>query len=322
MTYTVQSVAALSDIPAAISTFSTARGWASGGAGNIVHPITGQSYNITTSGNFLTVTAVGSGLTSVFRLPYLNGAYPSSPVVSLPSQVHLLGNNSPYVSPDSEPYIACIVECGYNQYRHIYIGSLVKAGAFTDGDLFSTNNFYEAENATITSILYNGDRNRFLFGGYTQNNRPGGGAKISHASNLVTWRDFVLPLDGAGSTNHSEFKMDGTEIFGGNGDGTNDGFVYRGHADYGAAQVLVPANLYVSKGNLGAAFRFIPVGHASGVRLIDLKNLSPGQQVTIGSDQWRVFPEFTKSALTSISRASGVWFPQESSHNLGLAYKE
>ncbi len=317
MTYLVQSVATLSDVVTNLVAFAVARGWTSGGAGNIVHPTTGQSYDLTTGTNTLTVTATASGVSASFRLPYLLGVHPASPVVSLPSQIHLFGNNAAYTAPDSEAFVACVVECGYNQYRHIYIGALVKAGDYTNGDLFSTNNFYEGQSSSDRDIYYYEAGHRYLFGAHTNNLKAGGGARITHVDNPVTWRDFVCSV---GTDNEED--LDGTEIFGGNNDGTNDGLVYRGHAEYGAAQVLVPVNLYVPKGDLGVDYRFIPVGHASGVRLVDMKNLSPGQQITIGADAWRVFPEFTKSATTLISRAVNVWWPAESSYNLGLAYRE
>jgi hypothetical protein len=321
MTYSIQSVSALSDIPAAVVAFAVARGWGSGGAANIVHPITGQSYTMSISGDRFTISASG-GKDATFRLPYTLGTYPSGPVVSLPSQLHMFGNNSPYTSPDSEPYLAFVVECGYNLYRHFYVGSLVRAGDYTDGDLLACNNFYEGESSFLTSVSYLYEGHRFLFGGYSSNAQNGGGAKITHVDNPITWREFDCPMDGGSSANYTENQLDGSEIFGGNRDGTNDGFVYRGHADYGAAQILIPVNLYVSKGDLGLNYRIIPVGHASGVRLVDMKNLSPGQQVSIGSDDWRVFPEFSKSATTTITRSSGAWWPAESSYNLGLAYRE
>lgn len=323
MTYLVQAVAAISDIPANIVAFAVARGWTSGGAGNIVNPSTGQSFTITTTGlATLSIAAAGTAIIASLRVPYLAGVYPASPVISLPSQIHMFGNNSPYTSPDSQPYISCIIECGYNQYRHIYIGSIVRAGDYTNGDLFSVNNFYEQLSGSAESnVSYLNTINRFLFGAYTINAKAGGGARISHADNPITWRDFVC-LTTLQGNNDVGPTLDGTEIFGGNRDGCNDGLVYRGHADYGAAQVLTPVNLYASKADLDANYRIIPLGHASGVRLVDMKNLSPGQQITIGADSWRVFPEFSKSASLTFSHALNVFWAAETSYNLGLAYRE
>lgn len=320
MTYAVQAVATVGDVVTSIVAFAVARGWTSGGAGNIVNPVTGQSYDLTTGTNTLTVTATGSGVSASFRLPYLLGVYTATPIVSLPSQVHLFGNNSPYSAPDSVPYISCVVECGYNQYRHIYIGSIVRAGDYTNGDVFSTNNFYEAGSGTPTSVSYSYTGHRYLFGAHTANAKAGGGAKITHVDNADTWREFSCLLET--STLDAPERFLGTEVFGGNNDGTNDGFLYRAHAEYGAAQILVPINLYVSKASLGSDYRIRPVGHVSGARLVDMQNLAPGQQISIGSDNWRVFPEFTKSATLTITRASGQWWPAESSYNLGLAYRE
>jgi hypothetical protein len=323
MTYLVQSVAAITDIPTNLVAFAVARGWSSGGAGNIVNPVTGQSYTIFVTGlHTISISAAGTGIVASLRVPYLLGAYPGSPVVSLPSQMHQFGNNAAYVAPDSEPYIACVIECGYNQYRHMYIGSIVKAGDFTNGDVFSTNNFVEQTTSSAElNISYLDKRNRFLFGAYTTNAKAGGGARITHADNAVTWRDFVVSTTFSGNGDVGPL-LDGTDVFGGNRDGCNDGFVYRGHADYGAAQILTPINLYCSKADLDANYRIVPLGHVSGARLVDMKNLSPGQQVLIGADTWRVFPEFTKSTSPTFSHSANAFWTAETSYNFGIAYRE
>lgn len=318
MTYSVVAVASVTDIPAAISTFAVARGWSSSGAGVITNPVTGRTYTITADSgtNTVTIAASGTGITAGTKMPYLGTV---TPVALTPTQLHLFGNNAAYVSPDTEPFIACVIECGFNHYRHLYMGGIVKAGAFTDGDLFSSNNFSEYF-TSVSSVDINSSKHRTLFRGYCNAARAGGGALITHADNATPWRDFAGPID---SFPGFEEFMDGTEIYGGNMDGVNDGRVFRGHINFGSAQLLVPVSLYVSKGNDGADYRFVPVGHASGVRLVDMKDLTPGQQCLIASTAWRVFPEFSKaSGRTATKSSSGAWWQSETSQYLGLAYRE
>jgi hypothetical protein len=316
MTYTIEPVSNITEIPALISDFAVARGWSSSGDGIITHPLTGRTYTITAGSRLVTVACTGTSITAVAKMPYVGAG---SPVEYDPTQVHIFGNNSPYDSPDTEPFIAFVVECGYNRYRHFYIGSIVKAGNYTDGDLFSCNNHSEYF-TSVSTLDITSSRQRYMFRGYCNATRAGGGARIVHAANATTWRDFAGPIDGG---DPFEETMDGTEVYGGNMDGVNDGRVYRGSVNFGAAQLLVPVSLYVSKGDLGADYRFIPVGHASGVRLVDMVNLTPGQQCMIGGDAWRVFPEFRKSTARTVSKVTSPdHWSEETSYYLGLAYRE
>lgn len=323
MTYTVTTVAGVADIPKAITDFAALRGWTTT-ADSVTNPVTGLKTTITTLNTdevFLTPTG---GPKSRTRMPWLNGSY-QSPDISIPTRVHLFGNNSPYAAPDSEPFIACVVECGFNQYRHLYIGGLVKAGAYTDGDVVAANTFNPYHN----EYLYHHHGNKLLFRAYTNvyGNEPGG-VKVTHAGNpTYPWRTFKSAVDGSG--NGRMTSMTGEEVFGGNGDGVNDGEVFHGHADYAAGQVLVPVNLYCPNGNDGVDYRIRPLGHVSGARLVDMKNLEPGQQITISSDAWRVFPELSKRVEKSApfpgtagTSTVPYYWPFETSYNYGLAYRE
>lgn len=317
MTYTVFPVSDITEIPALISTFAVSRGWSSSGSGVITNPVTGRVYTITAGSRLVTVACSGTSITATAKMPFVG---PASPGVAYdPTQIHVFGNNSPYSAPDTQPFIAFVVECGYNRYRHFYIGGIVKAGAYTDGDLFSCNNMSEYLSLASSVDIAN-SKQRYMFRGHCDATRDGGGARIVHADNPVSWRDFSGPVDTG--FNGFETQMDGTEIYGGNMDGVNDGRVYRGAINFAAAQLLVPVNLYVSKGDLGVDYRFIPVGHASGIRLVNMDSLTPGQQCVIGLNHWRVFPEFRKSSSRTATRIGGDHWSEETSYNLGLAYRE
>lgn len=323
MTYSVQAVTSWSDVVSEIVSFASARGWSTG-SGTITNPVTGLVTTLTASTEYLTIAPSG-GIQSRCRRPWLNGTYPGSPSAVNPVQVHLFGNNSPYSAPDTEPYIAAVVGFGFNNYRHIYIGTLVAAGSYTDGDVVTCNDFSQTYVADLYPVNV---RSRYLFNAYqahVDGATYSGGAKITHADNATTWRTFRIP--GASGANFDDkfTTLDGTDIFGGNGDGVHDGFVYRAHADFAAGAILVPVNLYCSKGNDGAAYRIRPLGHVAGVRLIDMDGVAAEQQLSISSDDWRVFPEFSKRAdafMDWSEMAGTTYWPYEFSGNFGLAYRE
>lgn len=327
MTYSLQAVTSWQDVVDEIEAFAAARGWTttggSGSAATLENPSTGTVTTITAATETFTASVSG-GVSARCRRPWLNGTYPGSPVPVNPVQVHLFGNNSPYAAPDTEPFIAAVVGFGFNNYRHIYIGTMVAAGNYTDGDVISINDFSQ----TYTDLDPHKVYQKYLFRGYHVHADTGydGGVKITHADNANTWRNFRAN----GVSTHSSVpdaypSLDGTEVFGGNGDGINDGLVYRSQADYAAGQLMVPVSLYCSDGDDDADYRIRPLGHVSGVRFVHMANLSPEEQFSISADDWRAFPEFSKRSdeLMDWSEiGTTTYWPYEYSWMFGLAYRE
>jgi hypothetical protein len=321
MTYSLQAVTSWQDVVDEIITFAAARGWTttggSGSSGTVENPSTGLVTTLTASSDTITASPAG-GIEARARSPYLDGTYPGSPVIVNPVQCHLFGNNSPYAAPDSEPYIAVVVGFGYNSYRHIYIGTMVPAGNYTDGDVISINNF-SLQGSSPGDIYPYGQKNKYLFGA-NNNHEDGatyaGGVKISHADNATTWRSFRSPSISSAALEN----LTGSEAFGGNNDDINDGRVYRAHADYASGQLMVPVNLYCSDGDDGENYRIRPLGHVSGARLIDMENVDPEQEFSISSDDWKAFPEFSKRSDAFVDWPGTAYFPNELSGYYGLAY--
>jgi hypothetical protein len=342
MAYQETTVSAITDIPAVIAAFASARGWGVSST-TITRPGGGRSFNITASiggtnnrEHRLFVTDASDSARQVYtQLPWLNGTS-GNPDVQLPTKVHLFGNDaagSPAVY-DPEPFIVCVIECGYNLYRHVYIGNLVKQGNYTGGELISANMFNPQSSfvSSSGSISYNGDPptnvdHRYMFSARFVNSIFGsainGGANIVHADNANPWRIFY---EYRGLTDNAISALAGVEIFGGNADNINGGLVYRGFADYSGANILVPVNLFVSDSTyFGSGGKVRPVGYAAGARLVNMKNLTPGEAIDVGGVTWRVFPEFSKNLSTSSpyrgsNPSGGYYYPYETSYFLGLAY--
>lgn len=319
MTYSVQSVANLNDVVAEIVTFAAAHGWTTT-AGSITNPVTGVETSLTVSAEYLTLQPTG-GPPSRFRSPRLNGTYPSSPVVINPTQVHLFANPSPYAP---KPYLAAIVAFGFNDYRHIYIGTLVPAGNYTNGDVVTCNDFSQS----YVDLFQVNARSRYLFNAYQAHvdaTTHAGGARITHASNAVEWRKFRVPGVSTLFLSSNYAALDGTDVFGGNGDGINDGMAHRAKASFASGRIMVPVNLFCSNGANGANYRIRPLGYVAGVRLVNMEGIAPEQQLQISSDNWRAFPEFSKRSdpfLDWSELGTTKFWPYEFSGYFGLAYRE
>lgn len=54
--------------------------------------------------------------------------------------------------------------------------------------------------------------------------------------------------------------------------------------------ILTPINISVNRGDLN----YHPLGQLPGIRYMDMTNYLPGNEFTLGSDTWKVFPWYNK----------------------------
>lgn len=318
MAYQQSSITAITDIPALVNTFAVANGWTVTGTSSspiLTRTGGGLSFQLDAaiSGNdhTLTWTETGSTATNNARIvsPKLAGTS-GTPVVSTPSKVHLFAAATP------QPFLAIVVEYGSNSFRHLYLGNLVKASAFTGGEVISGANPRNTSSAFEFPLGY---RNaQYLFGG-TKSSAVGqanaGGLKAAHASNPTPWRRFYC-----GSWAYPYYgTFDGSEAIGGFCDDVNDGYVARGRSAFSGVQILVPINLYAAMPVTGDTL-FAPLGHPAGVRMVNLTDIEPGADILIGSQTWKCFPAFTKGGASVTQGSGGGWGVAETSSVVGYAY--
>lgn len=339
MAYSEQTATDIDQIPALIAAFATARGWTVSGT-TLTRPGGGRSFEVTSvkdatkaSQHRLVVTDTADTTRLTWTsLPQVNGADYANPVILTPTKIHLFGNDTPWDEEGAvAPWIACVIECGYNHYRHVYIGNMVKIGNYTGGEIISANYFAQYWVGSPNNIAFGSDYHRYLFSahndaGYNSSQSPqgksSGGVNIVHADNPVPYRYFDGPT---GNTAMEDFT--GVEVFGGAQDGINAGLVRRGVSDFAGAAILVPVNLFVPDGNNDVDFRIRPIGFAPGVRMVDLRDHQSGESIAVGNRNWRVFGEFQRNPAQYVNRngylgAPGYWWQEETSYYLGLAYPE
>lgn len=344
MAYSEQITTTVTDIPALIASFALARGWSVSGT-TITRPGGGKSFEITASIGgtnnrdhlvYVKDTAAPTANYVYTAMPWFNGTY-LNPVVQTPTKVHLLGND-PVGSPgvyEPEPWIACIIECGYNLYRHIYIGNMVKAGDYTGGEVISANMFnrdlrYSSATGTDTygfTSTSGAPAHRYLFSArFGTNGIPAGagngGVNVVHADNDTPFRIFDGPIE-----TYAQNGFTGVSVFGGNADNVASGLVAKGLSDYAGSNILVPVNLFAPDSDLiGANVKFRPLGYVAGVRMINVSGINPGDAILVGSKTWRVFPEFSRQTETTMpygaANPDGFYYPYETSYMIGLAYEE
>ncbi len=328
MAYSEQACSLITDLPALIRSFATDRGWTVAG-NSITAPGGGIEWDITAliaANGFhsMTIKDVANPTTRVSRqfLPRLQGTI-NNPVVLNPTKVHLFGNDAPYeMAGQAAPYIAGVIECGYNYYRHFYIGKLRRAGNYTGGDIVCQNQY----NQTRETINYYDPGNKHMFAASHSSaasvaGQPNcGGVLVTHADCALPWKNFDGPTGGSGLA-----SMAVDTVFGGAGDGPGDGLLRRSVSAYAGATILVPYNLFtIQDGTVGANFRVRPLGVVNGARMVDMRSLMPGVQIDVGNVPWRVFPEFRRepTKINNTINNPGYYIDGENSGLQGIAYAE
>jgi hypothetical protein len=251
----------------------------------------------------------------------------ASVVVSLPTKIHLIGKLAGGSSNPSESFIAGVIEYGFNLYRHFYLGHIEKITAFDGGELTTGSAFQVTGKSTRTvNYMDNGDT-YYPFSANTNVNGDAGngGAYINHVANAVPWRMFSSAAGVGGQTIDTFLATyGGAMILGGIKDGINTGYLACGKSPFAAAQVMAPVNLYIGK-RIASAQYFQAVGRAAGARMVNMEDLEPGVEVSVGTQLWRVFPVFSKTSAKSttyvINTPSNGFPPTNTSYFMGMAYK-
>lgn len=322
--YSQHSISAITDVPSLVSTFAAAAGWTvSGSSGSpiLTRPSMSGAVSFQLTGSVsgydheLTWTAVSAPVvtsSAKIRSPKLKGTA-SVPVVSMPTKVHLFGDMLP------APFMAIVVEYGYNLYRHLYFGYVEPFGSFTGGEVIGAANFgSSASPAGVYPRNYKDLIAQYLFDAY-QNQwaaTQSGGVRAEHTDNAVPWRKF------SGTTGpNSVLNLTTQTAIGGFKDDINSGYLIRGRSQFDGAAVLVPMTLYAVRQG-GNPPTFAPLGVPAGVRMINLTDVDPGTEIVIGSQTWKVFAAWKKNPTTTINQFGSGWGEDESSGMVGYAYPE
>lgn len=318
------AISAHTEVPARMSTFASTCGWTVGSiTGGVtlrraLAPDTDMSLTDLVTWKVTTITTAGSQADRVearkaivvkadkmgidptsdpagadeylvVDMPRLNGRA-FLPDMPTPTKLHCFGDGT---------FLGFVIEFGYNQFRHIYLGSVDRNGTYKGGDCASVTDVENPAGAqtydTMPAFcpLFRSAWNRRTAGVTFKGKR--GGIYVGGANDGPAWRRMDL-----GSLPIVLADRQTRTAFGGFGDGPDDLLVSHGFADFSGEQLLFPIYLFAHVLS-GLDTRFRPLGAARGVRNVNMKNLEPGQLVTVGNFLWRVFPALAKNGLLSIA---------------------
>lgn len=346
MAFSEVAVSSIADVITQIALFANGQGWTTtvgGGGATLRRPLstTGKDVDLTTD-DFVTwaltpdLTAkkpsigisgdkllAGEGA-RVF-MPRFTGPA-AAPVVPLPTKLYCFGAGDP------EPYLSFAIEFGFNLFRLIYIGTTDRIGGYKGGDCCSVTNmpaspFYALYPMRYPNLLKN--LFRAAIDQITVDIPGEGDLRGGTAFYIGAGQDGPVSRKAqiSRSSSPSNFRnsIDSSLVFGGWGDGPDDLLMSHGFADFAGDQLIFPINLFTPVGS-GPSALFRPLGSVRGIRNVNMRNIEPGERITVGNKSYRVFPSIRKTndpVVTSAStNAVRTWPDFDASYLFGVAMLE
>lgn len=346
MAYSTYVISSVSEVPGAVQNFAASLGFITGGEDPVTvrHPSYSQARTFAVSHSIISegttghreyvsvgVQGVSGAADARAESPKFNtdgGANLGSLVVQQPTLLRLFGNLETAGGQPGSSWIAGVIEYGFNLYRHFYLGYVQKATNFTGGEVVTGSAQWVSVPGQSTS--YRGDLSALSLFPFSMRNNyangPGGGVRVEHSENGTTWRSFYASSSSSSDFDAAFSSSGDSCVLGGFLDSINSGYLSAGKSPFSGTQILVPINLYIGY-RLEPNQYFRAIGAPAGVRMVHMEDLEPGATVQIGTQEWMVFPVFSKKAVMAVNRhgssatPSAYRYPYEnSSQYVGMAY--
>lgn len=205
-------------------------------------------------------------------------------------------------------YLHVVVETTAGIFRHFVMGSLAKHGAFTGGEYIGAAYWHmTVVSAGVTPNHPDNPYHAVPFDAYSylgaSANRAAVRADIDAKSN--NWMQFYYPSFYGG--NYAKGVVRGQN------QGLLESLHERSPSEFNQITPLLPMLICGERPSTMSS----PLGYVPDMRYVNMTNFTPGDTVTIGADQWMVFPLIQKTATWDNASSS-----TPSSGTYGFAYKK
>lgn len=305
MAFQTGTASSPADLISLLATFAAANGWV------VYTPTSGYVFHNPSTGQYLGVSTNTNTIILAGALGYSSGAgYNTQPgATSHTARVNeCAGPFKAYYFFSGPGYIHIVVERSTNYFKHFMFGELEKAGSYTGGHYFDATYHDMTENSSSSKNpnLPDNTGHRYLFdaGGY--GSPFYGTLRLDYDGKSGNW--LSRGSQGASTTDNNAYKSVVRYRY-----SRYWPFYFNSPSLFNQRTVLIPVDVFVGRGsNL-----FSPVGSVKDFRFLNIKNFTPGEILTLGSDEWYVFPHISKTA-TWDDPSSSV----PSSGNYGYAYRK
>ena len=225
-----------------------------------------------------------------------------------------------FCNDDADAIHVVVSTATSEEYRNIAIGRLEKIGAYdggtyADGTYRSTNWLGDMWGAFHHAPFYGGSGNSSV--GPTSNMEPFRGAVRADVASDSRVNFFHWFGDDAPNATYGRART-GISTWAHSAPGAWLG-VLAGGADmniFSGRTILHPIHVYVDR--TGAPTYRSPIGTVKNTRFCNLAKLAPAQEITIGSEVWKVFPLVKKSMTSAVAHDA----PNLGSHTAGYAIRK
>jgi hypothetical protein len=186
---------------------------------------------------------------------------------------HFFGGTSP-------DYLHVVVEISAGVFRHFHLGELVKAGSYTGGAYF-TGTFWLMSFQSFGYFANSPDA--------AQHNAPfdyAGAQRFAVRANIdgkaTQWH---TPQSGSPFGVRSVVRLQGWNFL--------QSLHQRSPSEFNQLTPFFPIQVHLER----SSSLWSNAGYVPDMRYLNFANLSPGEVVTLGDDEWMVFPLVSKTAI-------------------------
>ena len=322
MAYETGAASSVTDLLDKLRVFATANGWTQNFFGARTSG-SGQALQLTKGTQYVTFIAdTGAGSPTTDPGPFF-GCY-SHDVYSAGNgtENQAGGSGKAFANAMSGPFVAyhfisgaergcdylyVVVEVSSGVFKHAGVGKLVSLGAMTTGMFCHASRWsYSTGSNTISTPL--SPQHSIPFDSLDSGSLGAGrGTYIRADSDSISPRWYDSYGNGGYGTRFGGGVRSSGSSSPGDKRGTLASLALAGASALTGRTVLMPAWVYGERtANLSS-----PLGYPPHLRWVMLDYLQPGDVLTIGTDQWKVFPVIRKNGGTG----------QVNSGNYGYAYK-
>lgn len=218
-------------------------------------------------------------------------------------------------------YIHVVIEETAGQFRHFSIGNVKKYGTWTGGQYVQASHWAEHtfpsdfSSAMRLPFGASGQEYAFSFDKPANVHRADIDTLTGNWVYLTTTTSSPTP-GRFGPASYSNNALDRRGNGGGGAVGTNNdlgGALFYDQSPMGWNGLAPLLPLYVTCTRNGSVNNWSMLGEFMDVRYMNMSNFAPGDEFTIGSDTWKVFPIFAKTYSTGAHAVS---------YDHALAYKK
>lgn len=302
MSYETGTASDVNDLLAKLRTFALANGWSqdfsgarTSGAGNALQINKGGFYVTFRSDNGAgSATDPGPYIGGYAHGTYSAGNGTENQAGASASVGHWCnGMTGPFVAyhfiSNTElgaEYLYCVVEISAGTFKHFGTGVLVKIGAITNGQFIYASTWnYSATFINSADVV----QHSVPFDSQELNSsriRPSLNCRVDADTTSPRWMD-----GGATSTIANRSMRGGMRLATGGNAGGQRVLMDNAASALTGRNMIYPCFLYAER--TGGLFN--PLGYPPGIRWVKLAFLEPNAVLTIGTDQWKVFPVIRKN---------------------------